>query len=293
VKDTATASPLSGIRPKPLLASEALREDVAPLVPASRGARVLAASAAATLAVAGVMPYLGLAARLDPVAMISTAGACALLAAVAIFPLSYRIRATALLVLGTALLGEAVSGRGPGAALGGYRGTTLVLELARMGAAILLPAALLFRAHYRAYALARSLLAGALVLAAPFVVRSAMMVAHGDTLGPRIAAGSTIVAIVVSVVGFMGAGTTALGSAWATGVLLALASDVAARSALASDLHGAVSPLVAAAVFLAAAALSAMGLFQLLAARYADDARRVDVHQPIPENDTEDRSEAD
>jgi hypothetical protein len=267
-------TPLSGVRPRPLLASEALREDLAPLEPLKGAARVLCLGAAAMLGAVAALEVVFEGRTLLAVAPVQSALGSALLVGLAIAKVGYRARAAAMTALGGALLVEALGGVGPA---GGLRssGSGTFWELARILASTLLPAALLFRAHYRAYPRARLLLGWGLALALPFVVRCGYIVLLGEDLAARLVAGATIGSVLLSLVGFMGAGTTAMAGAWAVSLLLALSLDIAARWFLPNASPG--THLVTALGFLAGETLAAFGLFQLMASRLACDARKIDV----------------
>lgn len=198
----------------------------------------------------------------------------ALLVALSIAPVSYSMRATTMLALGVSLLLEGLLGLGPVAALR-HAGEATFWELSRFLACVSLPAALLFRAHYRAYPRARLLLGWGLAFALPFVIRSGYIIVLGNEVAARVVAGATVGTVLLSLVGFMGAGTTAMSTVWAVSLLLALSLDIAARWFWLGSSPG--SHLVTALAFLASSALSSVGVFQLLAATFACDARKIDV----------------
>ena len=277
----AAGSPMSGIRPKPLLASDALKEDVAPLQPAEVGARRLAAGMAALMASIAASLQLGLAGKAPALAALS-AGAAAIPLALLALRVPYRTRAYALLGLGLALLVESLAGRGPGFAVLSDPGTGLPWEIARALTATVLPAALLFRASYRAYPVARTLLAWALVLSLPFVVRSGYVVLFEHEMAARVAAGATIASILLALLGFMGSGTTAMGSAWATCLLGILAGEIALRQVF-GVADGSLRHVIAAASFLAGSTLGAVGLFQSVSVAKAGEARCIDVRRNTEE----------
>jgi hypothetical protein len=197
---------------------------------------------------------------------------------------SYRRRAIAMLALGllVALLG--LGGTGPAAGIAeGER----LLGFTRVLAATALPAALLFRARYRAYAGARWLLAAAFFVALPFVVLVSLRL---SALEPDLSTAGALVAVVVvaaALVGFMGAETTGAGTYVGLSVLVGLGTELAL-----SDLshpgkldtwQAATSVSMAAVAFAAATGLSALGLFQILAWRLSTDARRIDIRRAKPE----------
>jgi len=163
------------------------------------------------------------------------------------------------------------------------------LSLIRLVPAIALSAALVFRARYRAYSGARVFLGIALLLACPFVVLSALDFAGGYGVAQ---AGSTVAlaAIAVSLVGFMGSETTGAGPYLSFGIVIAFALELALRALFAQGYEGGSAPLSVitdvvsgALAFSGASTLAALGLFQILAWRFAADARRIDLHSPKSE----------
>jgi hypothetical protein len=265
-----------GERPvaKPLLASEALIEDLAPLEPARGAARLWCAALGGGFLLFGVLALVGLGPGGPYAAAPEIVLGCISLVA-ALVRLTYRQRAATMIFLGLLSAVVGLRGLGTATAVDGW-------GLMRTLSAMMIPAALLFRARYRAYAPARWFLGGAIVSALPFV---AFSVARLVTLPFGIEAVGALIAIAAvgaSLLGFMGAETTGGGSTTALGVILALAADVAL-----SALGGQAAPVplmrvahvVAwAAAFAGTSAMAALGLFQLLAWRFAADARRINLH---------------
>jgi hypothetical protein len=260
---------------KPLLASEALMEDLAPVEPGSRAARGWSAAVGIGFLVFGLLPLVHL--RPGGVGAVIPSfviGSIALLAGAA--RVTYRQRAVAMVVLG--LLSGALGLRAPGEEVS----AAMAWNLLRMVAAIALPGALLFRAHYRAYAGARLFLGVALLAALPFVAHEVVGLVSGEPglaeLGSIIAIG----AVVASLAGFMGAETTGAGSYTAPALILVFTAELtlramAARGALAS-IDGIGEVVASAVAFAGASAIASLGLFQIAAWRFAADARRIDVH---------------
>ena len=262
-------------RAPPLLASEALREDIAPLEPAPRLARLVCLGAAIVLVLlsfAMVMEPSG--ARSTSLGLVEGLASSAVLVWLTAARVRYLTRALSMAGLGLLILIEGFLGRGP--AFGLVRGQSDWLgEAAHAAAAIVLPAALLFRARYRAYPVARVFLACALAVGLPWLVVSARDVV--GTTNPA-AWGVTAAAIgvtLLSLVGFMGAGTTGMGSVWAAALLVLFSLDIAARQ-IAPGAQG-LGALICSAAFLAASSLAALGVFQATAALLAPDARRIDT----------------
>lgn len=263
-----------GQGPPLLLASEALREELAPETPLARSTRRVCLLVSLLLAASGVGLVLGG----TPAALqgaLEGASAAVVVLGIGLSNLPYATRAHGLMGLGGALLLGALAGRGPaGALVQGVAGAALPWEIARVFAATLLPAALVFRAHYRAFPMARLLLGWGLVLGLPFAIRSAYVVVMAPSLSERLAAGATLGSMMLALLGFMGTQTTAGGSLWAVSLLSSLALDVAARLFLPGEKARALLHLATASSFLLAAGLCALGLFQTLAQALAPAARR-------------------
>jgi hypothetical protein len=269
-------SSLDGDRPvaKPLLASEALIEDLAPLEPARSAARLWCAALGGGFLLFGLLALVGL----GPGGAYAAApeivlGSIALVAA--LVRITYRQRAGTMIMIG--LLSAVVGMRGPGAA-GWIDGWSLLRTLA----AITLPAALLFRARYRAYTPARWILGAAVASALPFVAYSIwrlLRLPFGfETIGAAIA----LTAVLASLLGFMGEETTGGGTATALGAIVALSADVALGTLAAltttASLTQTANVIAWAAAFAGTWAMAALGMFQILAWRFAADARRINLH---------------
>ncbi len=264
---------------RPLLASEALMEDLAPVEPAGASARIWCAALGAGFFVVGALPLLGLRPGGVSAAVPSLViGAIALVAALA--RVTYRQRAVAMVVLG--LLSGVVDLGGTRAALAtGVGGVGW--SLSRLVPAIAIAAALIFRSRYRAYAGARIFLGGALLTSVPFAVHTVLSLSSG--FGPAQLGGIVVLfAVAASLTGFMGSETTGAGPYLAWGIVIAFATELALH-ALWSDAAlrtpaNLVHVAIAATAFAGAAVLAALGLFQIAAWRFAADARRIDLHPP-------------
>ncbi|MBK9259642.1 MAG: hypothetical protein IPM54_07350 [Polyangiaceae bacterium] len=268
---------------KPLLASEALMDDLAPLEPSRDVARFWCAIVGVGFAGLGALPLL----ELRPGGTL-TAGLSFFLGGVtlvaALTRVTYRQRAFAMLVIGLLVVITGLGGTGPAAFIAR---DAPGLGLARAIAATALPGALLFRARYRAYSGARWLLGGAFLIALPFIALLAMRLAFRE---PDLSTAGSIVALVVTLVGlvgFMGKETTGAGTYVGLGVLIGLGTEL-----LLSDLshpgtldawQSILTTVLGSVAFVAATGLSALGLFQLLASRLSGDARRIDLHAAEPE----------
>ena len=259
---------------KPLLASEALIEDLAPIEPAKRTARLWCAGLAAGFFVLGGLAIGGFAPGGPSAAAPEIALGCiALVAAGA--RLSYQQRAAVMILLG--LLSAAVGFGGPV-----FSEVDRGWGLFRTLAAIALPGALHFRARYRAYTKARWILGAAFAAALPFAVYSVARVAGPASELEALGAALGIVAIGAGLLGFMGSETTGGGVATALVVIVALATDMA-LSSLASPIAArswmGVTHIVAAAVgFAGTSMVASLGCYQILASRFAADARRINLH---------------
>lgn len=262
----------------PLLASDALMEDLAPMNPARGEARLWCAGVGVGflllggLSVAGLRP--GGAAAGSPAFVL---GAVALVAALT--RVTYRQRAVAMVVLGALATTIGLAGSGPalGIAVGGVG-----WGAARAIAGTALPAALVFRSRYRAYAGARWLLVAAFAAALPSLGHAVARIALLDPHLGQLGALAVILATLASLSGFMGSETTGAGSSLAVAVVLAFAGDVLIGGLPPLDdfvLRDVVGALAASLAFAAASAMTSLGLFQILAWRLAADAaRRINLH---------------
>ncbi len=275
-----TANPLRAEtdRPPPrlVLASEALREDMAPLEPDRRVGQQVTCGIAVALALLGVVlrQHVERALVGDTAASLTFAAAGAS-AAIGLLPFSYAVRGLAIFSLGTVLMVLGADSAGP---LAGLRiGSTTELELTRLVVLATLPGALLFRARYRGYPRARMVLGLALFAATPFAVTRGLVAADSAaTLVDRVAAGIDLAVILAGLFGFMGADTTGGGSVWACLVILFLSLDIFLRELGTPTSMGLWAEHAVTAVAAACAAtLASVGGYQLLAARLAWDARRL------------------
>ena len=282
-RSAAEASPIPS-RAKPLLASEALMEDLAPVEPARRDARTWCAACGIAFLVFGTLPILGLLpGGLGAAVPWLVTGAISLVAGAA--RVNYRQRAVAMLVLGM-LTGVVALQASDGAALHADGGPAW--GLSRLFAAVSLAAALQFRARYRAYAGARVFLGTALTISVPFVVHIALHLTREGGFGPaHLGAIIVLLAVTASLTGFMGAETTGAGAYMGPIIVSAFALDLAlsglATVGPSAGLAVLLSLAVGSAGFGAAAGFTGLGLFQILAWRFSADARRIDLHSPKPE----------
>ena len=277
------------VRP-PVLASDILREEVAPEAPARRAIRVallafVAISLVATFAASsGLTAWTGLAsARLSVPWAFEGAIATAIVAAVAAFvPLPYAARAIVAAAAGAVPLAMGALQLGPLGRLGD-EGHGAALAMAAMATA--LPAALVFRARYRAFRAARTILGVALALSLPAVTILAFSaIDAGQPAGARAIAAVGVLGAVAGTLGFMGPETSAGCSQWAALVVGAYAARPAWRafSSAWSGRDPETLALTAAALgALVASTLVTFAFFQILAAALARQARKVDVHRAV------------
>ncbi|MEZ4313796.1 MAG: hypothetical protein R3F14_37725 [Polyangiaceae bacterium] len=300
-----------------MLASQALIEDLAPVEPLGQQARVLCVVAGLLFAGLGALPYLGAPLRGPPALVPSlVVGAVTLFAAIA--RVTYRQRAVAMVALGAIVACLGIAGTGPaqGIAEGGA-----VWSLARFVSSVTLPAAILFRARYRAFDGARLLLGLAFLTALPYAVHAIGLVIDPTPFGiAQIGAILALLFLASGLPGFMGSETTAAGTYVAPTMIAAfsLQAGLQRLGALVpgslADLLGVVQTAaeegepvpvtqamalsaatlrdagVTAIAFAASALLSALGLFQILAWRFAPAARRIDVRRTPDDDDTQDRA---
>jgi hypothetical protein len=262
--------------PPPVLASDILREDLAPIEPGGRATRVChAVTAAILLGVAfTVRARTGLGGGGTNAGAICAAGAAAA-AATALAPIGYRWRAAVGAAIGGAIMLLGLAGLGP---LGAFDHAPGVLDWGgfRVIAAIALPAALLFRTYYRAYERGRTILAFAYAISVPFLVTSAFGIVAGPEITGQIASAVAVLVLLSGLFALRGTPPTSI-TAYVAGLFI-----VAATFDLLFDAPGRIglSRLLAGLVMVACVAPTSLGLFQLLASAYAPDARKVDVHRP-------------
>lgn len=198
------SSAVSEVRPvpKPILASECLKDDIAPLEPFSRGSRVV-------LGVSGVVAIVGAAILLrsfSGVAVSAFVGG-ALMAVAAALP-QYRLRAAFGALGATATVVAVVAGEQSWAL--------------RALAAIVLASALFTRACYRAHRGVRVAIGVGIALFAAGALTS-----FGAQLSSRVAAGAMAAIAAASLLGFMGQQTTAGASFWGALALLTAGASIA------------------------------------------------------------------
>jgi hypothetical protein len=267
--------------PKPLLASEALIEDLAPVEPWAGAVRWWMALAGLGFVLVGLAPLLGGPPQGDVVPAIIIGG---MAVAGAIAPLGYVPRAALMLVIGVSIALLAMVSMGPALVVGGSLGGWSALHFV---AAAGLSAALLFRARYRAYVGARFFLMMALAAALPLIGYAVVTLGQA-ALVVQVTTGVALSAIAVSMIGFMGSETTVAGGWVAGAVIVAVCTQLGAETlfgprvapdGLPALLYGIASVFA----FLCATMLASLGTFMLLAARHWRAARSVELNRPMSE----------
>jgi len=263
----------------PILASDILREEVAPLAPATSAMRrwLLALGVGFGLLAAASFEGLLPAAPFAVSASLVTAGV-AILAWLA--PVPYTVRASLATLAGLLPLVLGAVQQGPLAPLGSESdieaGAGLVLLT-------LLPAALFFRAQYRAFGAARAFLVVAQVLAVPavfFLGRGA--VSEGTPFALRLADVLAVMAVLTSFAGFLGPETTGACTIWGAALLVLLPARHMVASGLGEASASQLGATTAEALGMAlASTVVSVGLYQLLAAALARRARMVDIHRIV------------
>ena len=285
-------SPASGVQtaptktakkktPPPVLASEVLREDLAPIEPGRRASRWWDGAVALLFLAVGVCLRLGFGvAHISPRAGAICLAAAAATGATGLVPFPYLWRAVVGAFAGATVVVLGLFGGGPLALLAEPPSNPLT-EVFRVVTCVAIPAALLFRSHYRAYERGRLLLALAFVLALPFLASSVLWAVEGPVMA-KVGAGLALMGALLGLVAFMSAPTT-LVSAWCAVALTSLiAADVGLRQLYTPPVSGGgvLGYVLTGVAFFASVVPIAMGLFQTWAAVYAREARLVDVHRP-------------
>jgi len=270
-------APLPPIKP-PVLASDILREEVAPIAPAQRAVRIWLVGFAMAFALVAVASRLGFGPPSRNVFNGSLATAVVALLA-ALLPAPYAARASLAIIAGLVPLALGAMGEGPLAAVGfqghlaGAAGLVLIT---------LLPGALFFRARYRAFRAARVILAVTLLLSLPAMVGLVLGAIADGEIVPRIMGGATLLATLTAFFGFMGEETTGGCGRWALLIILVHATRLGVQTlGQGSGVYGQWGFVIGAAGEFAAAAIVSFALFQLLAVAFAREARKVDVHRIV------------
>lgn len=269
------------VRERPLLASEVLREDAAPLEPARTAVRVWLGAAAIVLVALGAAfgRGAGVPGLEHESALLSFAGAGAL-AAVALLPFPYGVRALLSLLVAMALMALGLRGAGPlsGLAVDGGLGR----DATRLLAVVALGAALMFRSSYAEYTRSRSVLLAAFALALPFVVAETSLLGDvGAAISLRSWAALNTLVVVASLLGLMPAAAGVGANALAGLVLLLVPGEIALRAwtPLSGPESGHYTYPLTALAFSAVCLPASLGAFQLLAVLFAPEARAESARQ--------------
>lgn len=241
--------------PKPILASECLRDDAAPIEPNARAARLwtaglgLALLGCACVLVARAWPLTD-ASGTRAIATVAIGGA--VVTALALAVRRYLVRGVLVLAAAVALVTALLVTREQGG-----------FAVARWLAVVPLSAACFLRVSYRSDRAVRALLGASIVgfLGAACFVGGEAVFSGGVSLVARGYAGAMVVVGGLSLLGFMGEETTAGCTVWG-----ALAAVLGAGS-LAVDVfvRGGPQSLLAAAPAALALPLAAIGTFQIVA----------------------------
>lgn len=272
---------------RPMLASEALMEDLAPLTPNARSARTWCAAVGLGFILLGAGPLFGFYTRDIPTAITYFALGLAQVAT-ALAPLSYRTRATLMLALGLGTLALGIGGLGPASLFDSQR---LTSGGARVVAVVALTAALFFRSRYRAYQGSRWLLLGGFILALPYTLHLVRLLMGGLGDPPFMVGLGAVLALLTLVgasAGFMGWESTGAAAYTSIGVLVAASVNLTLEvmwRLTPQDLwvqrwDASLYALTVGLAFAGTTLLMALGLFQLLACRLAPSARCIDLHRP-------------
>lgn len=255
------------MRPKPLLASEVLRDEAAPIEPARRAARVWLIGAALVLGGSSHMLGWGSSA-------LGWAGALGVLGALG---LPYGWRALSMLLAGALPLLGGLRSTGP---MAGW--FDAAPEPWRLVAALALPAAIWVRGHYRHYWAAHVVFASGLLLAVPYAWHGSSVLV--GTAGPwaQLAAlcslGAVLVALFALVLQLQ---------CWFPACLALL--GIGAELGLNQLSRGFGTAAARTAAYLALASVAALGVFQLFSRASAARARRGVRVTPDPEEELEQR----
>ncbi|MEO8874461.1 MAG: hypothetical protein ABI461_02650 [Polyangiaceae bacterium] len=275
-----SSQPTDIVKP-PVLASDILRDDVAPIAPAQRAIVLWLILLSLSFGSAAFLSWMGF---LPRSMLIGSAATAAVAALAALLPVPYTARALLAAAAGLIPLVLGAQGSGPLAAMH-LRGD--ILDFAPPIALTVLPGALLFRARYRAFTIARVLLGCALLLSLPAAFTLATTALdEAAPLVTRIADGVVLVAILGSCFGFMGAETTGFGAFFGATIVTVHAAGIGLRGIVDLGQKALILPvklpfLTAGLGEWLAATLAAHAIFQLLASLLAKRARRVDVHRIV------------
>ncbi|MEO7096518.1 MAG: hypothetical protein ABI175_24885 [Polyangiales bacterium] len=269
--------------PKPILASDCLRDDAAPIEPNDRATQLWAGSLGAAMTVGAVAMFAragGDGAAMRSVVVAGVTGA--LVTVLALVLRRYALR-------GALVLAAVVGGA---AALLLFQPDAMLLA-ARWLAPAPLAAALFLRVSYRSDRTVLALLGVsiALFLAAACFVGGQLVFASGSALVSRLVAGAMVIVAGLSLLGFMGEETTAGCTAWGT-----LAVVLGAASLIVDAFVRATAPdWLTRSTAAVAVPIAAIGIFQIVATMVGPRLRvktssRTSLPAPPPEEPEQDES---
>lgn len=269
-------------RPKPLLASEVLRDDAAPLEPGRQSVRLWLLGMAVLLGALGWAFSSGagvpdVEAECDTLSFI----AAATLVAIAGLPFPYGVRACLTFSVAFTLMLLGLRGAGPLAGLAVDGG--LARDALRLLAVTALSAGLLFRSTYFEYRRSHVLLLVAFALALPYLgAEVALVISPELGLAAKAWAALNALLLLASLLGLMSAAAGVGAQVMAALLLVLVPGEIALRawSPLAGPESGAFTYPLTAGAFSVVSLLASLGLFQLLAWALAPDARRSTAVRP-------------
>jgi hypothetical protein len=252
---------------KPLLASEVLASERAPLEPGRSASRFQLGMVAVTLVGVGLAMQVGVGPSASGDAATVAFCAAGMGATLAILPFPYALRAAVSLLVGGVLMLLGLRGSGPLAGLAVDGGE--MRDLVRILTVTLLPGALLLRARYASFAPTRWILAGALVASVPFGVLEVTLATAADVaMVTKIAAVCAAGAVAAGVFALFGDGSLGSRSPVAWLILIVLPAEIGIRelTPLAdAQLSGWLTYPTTAVVLFCAALLTSHGTYQLAA----------------------------
>ena len=267
---------------KPLLASEVLRDDAAPLEPGRRSIRLWLLAVAVGLGLLGWAFSRGAGVPgIEAESAVLALSAAGTLVSIAALPFPYGVRAGLGLSISLTLMALGLRGAGPLAGLAVDDG--LLRDALRLLAVSALSAGLMFRSTYSEYGRSRVLLLIAFGLSLPFLGAEVALVASTDAnLTARAWAALNSLLVVASLLGLMSA-AAGVGSNVMAGLLhLLVPGEIALRawSPLAGPATGHLTYPLTAAAFSLVTLLAGLSLYQVLSWALAPDARRLSQIRP-------------
>jgi hypothetical protein len=269
---------------RPLLASEVLRDDAAPVHPGRTAVRIWLAVAALVLAGLGWAFHRGAGVPgLSTESALQSFAAAGAFSAIALLPFPYGVRALLSLLVATVAMLLGLRGAGPLAGLAVDGG--LARDITRLVAVVALAGALMFRARYAEFTRSRALLLGAFAIAVPFVIAEGALVGDiGVALSLRAWAALNALVVIASLLALLPAAAGIGSDALAALVLVLVPGEIAIRAwtPLAGPDTGDFTYPLTAVAFTAVCLPASLGLFQLVSAALAPEARAETGRRPAP-----------